>query len=298
MKLMIKLILLIYIFGGELSITNAQGIKEINYYLGQKPPGEIPQIFNLGISDKKSFTAERIAISRDQSEIYYMELDGYPEMDGLHHTMRTKRYIFKNEEWIGPETVFEGYGSPSFSKGGDTLFLQNKGLENAYICVRQKDGWTKPRRILSNLKNAHYLQETDKGNFFAATIPMEGPGAVDRTRLIFTKQDTMAASLNAPVNSKGNDLDFFVARDESYIIFVSQSRLKITFCDSRGNWSNPADLGSKINFGLAAWGPYVTYDNKYLFYTTGTKPDYSDTRIYWVRIDGLFERLKNNQPVK
>jgi len=50
-------------------------------------------------------------------------------------------------------------------------------------------------------------------------------------------------------------------------------------------------LGSEINFGLAMWGPYITSDKKYLFYTTGTKQDYSDTRIYWVRVDGLIDRL-------
>lgn len=40
------------------------------------------------------------------------------------------------------------------------------------------------------------------------------------------------------------------------------------------------------------WGPYVTPDNKYLFYTTGTKPDYSDVNVYWVRVDGLIDSLK------
>ena len=32
----------------------------------------------------------------------------------------------------------------------------------------------------------------------------------------------------------------------------------------------------EINFGKGMWGPYITADYKYLFYTTGTKPDYSD----------------------
>jgi hypothetical protein len=39
------------------------------------------------------------------------------------------------------------------------------------------------------------------------------------------------------------------------------------------------------------WGPYVSSDNKYLFYTTGTQPDYSDTYVYWVRIDSLMDSL-------
>ena len=54
-----------------------------------------------------------------------------------------------------------------------------------------------------------------------------------------------------------------------------------------GSWTNPRNFGPEINFGLGSWGPCITPDNKYLFYSTGTKPDYSDVYVYWVRIDGL-----------
>ena len=30
-----------------------------------------------------------------------------------------------------------------------------------------------------------------------------------------------------------------------------------------------------------------------MFYSTGTKPDYSDVQVYWVRIDGLIDSLKH-----
>ncbi|HEX2969793.1 MAG TPA: hypothetical protein VHO46_11895 [Bacteroidales bacterium] len=41
------------------------------------------------------------------------------------------------------------------------------------------------------------------------------------------------------------------------------------------------------------WSAWVTQDNKYLFYSTGTKQDYSDVGIFWVRIDNLLDSLKN-----
>ena len=34
-------------------------------------------------------------------------------------------------------------------------------------------------------------------------------------------------------------------------------------------------------------------DNKYLFYTAGTNPNYSDTYIYWAGIDGLIDSLRH-----
>jgi hypothetical protein len=36
----------------------------------------------------------------------------------------------------------------------------------------------------------------------------------------------------------------------------------------------------------------VSPDSKYLFNTTGTKPDYSDVFVYWVRIDSMIDNLR------
>ena len=57
-----------------------------------------------------------------------------------------------------------------------------------------------------------------------------------------------------------------------------------------GRWSNPKSLGSKINDGpVNKWGPFVTADNKYLFYTRGDVPHF---HTYWVRFDRLLDSLR------
>ena len=96
-----------------------------------------------------------------------------------------------------------------------------------------------------------------------------------------------------PLNTAWDNLDFFVSRDESFMIVTTPFGLSISYPKKDGGWTNPRNLGTKINFGLGMWGPYVTPDNKYLFYTTGTKPDYSDVNVYWVRVDGLIDSLKH-----
>jgi hypothetical protein len=103
--------------------------------------------------------------------------------------------------------------------------------------------------------------------------------------------DTTAISLGLPVNNSAANLDFFVSKDETFMI-LAKSGLKISYHKNDGSWTNPKSLGSQINFGLNEWGPYVTSDNKYLFYTTGTNPDYSNVYVYWVRIDNLMDSLK------
>jgi hypothetical protein len=105
--------------------------------------------------------------------------------------------------------------------------------------------------------------------------------------------DTIVSSLGRPLNTSGENLDFFVSKDESYMNVTNRPALAISYIKEDGSWTNPRVLGKKIDFGLGSWDPWFTKDNKYLFYSTGTKPDYSDVAIYRVSIDKIIDSLKN-----
>jgi hypothetical protein len=266
---------------------------EFSSYLGEMPPGEEPVIFELPVQ-RKSFAAERIEISNDNKTIWYQELDGYPELDGKPHSQRIKYFSYSAGKWHGPFVLFEGWSAPALSVTNDTMFIQKGGSKyEAYISVRSHGRWSNPKRILQNLNRAHYLQVTGKGSLYAASVSEKRTGYIDRCILKSDGHDTTAVSLGSPLNYKGYNLDFFISRDELFMILPDTSReLCISLHKQDGSWTYPRSFGKKICFGLAAWGPYVSNDNKYLFYTTGTKEDYSDTHIYWVRIDHLMDSLK------
>ncbi len=275
------------------TVLFAQPIPSDSLFLGQTPPGRTPQIFNLFIS-AHSFGAERIAISDDGKNIYYQELDGYSEMDGKPHTVRSKYYSFENGTWNGPFTLFDSLIAPAFSITGDTMYLQ-RGVTEAYYSTKSaktKHGWSTPKRLLSGFKITHYLQTTRSGNYYISALPTNTIGGLDRSRLFINGTDTTVSSLGVPLNTPAHDFDYFVPLDESYMIVTTQKGLAISYHKNDGSWTNPKNFGEAINFGLNEWGPYVTKDNKYLFYTTGTKPDYSDTYIYWVSIGNLIDSLK------
>jgi len=97
--------------------------------------------------------------------------------------------------------------------------------------------------------------------------------------------DTTIRSLGAPINTTGFEGDFFVAKDESYIIVSTketkdfESELWISFHKMEGNWTPLVSLGDPINHGLAhRWGQYVSPDGKYLFFSLGHSP--ADCRIH------------------
>jgi hypothetical protein len=259
-------------------------------YLGQTPPENIPKRFPLAVN-QGFFAAERIAISNDGRDIYYSEIKGYYPIRGEN----IKRYSLSDGKWTGPIDLFMGYG-PALSITGDTMYFERKDVENkseTYISVKSGSGWSNPKRILTRLDKAHYYQVTLNGNHYISSIAENGAGLNDWCRVIIKGLDTTAISLGRPLNTGGENLDFFVSVDESYMIVTNRPGLAISYRKNDGSWTNPRNFGPKIDFGLGSWGPWVTPDNKYLFYSTGTKPDYSDVSVYWVRIDGMIDSLKN-----
>lgn len=284
-----RLILISAYFSFLASACFAQVLPARSSYLGQTPPGNTPKAFPLSVNEG-FFAAERIAISNDGRDIYYSEIKGYYPIRGEN----IKCYTFTDSKWKGPFNLFDGY-APALSVTGDTIYFERKDLEKnseAYIAVRNGQEWGSPKRILTALKKAHYYQVTKKGNQYISSIAANGAGLNDWCKVVIEGADTTATSLGRPLNTGGENLDFFISSDESFMIVTNRPTLAISYRKDDGTWTNPRALGKKIDFGLGSWGPWVTPDNKYLFYSTGTKPDYSDVKVYWVRIDGVIDSMK------
>lgn len=286
----LKTILLSVVFSFLTGTGYSQAPPAKKLYMGQVPPESKPSLFPLEVK-KGYFAAERIAISNDGRDIYYSEILGYYPLRGD----IIKRYTFADGKWNGPFDLFTGFG-PALSRNGDTLYFERMHAENksaTYFSVRKESGWGDPKSILTNLDKAHYYHVTKNGNKYISSLAENGAGLSDWCRIIIKGADTTTLSLGRPLNTGGENQDFFISDDESFMIVTNRPVLAISYRNSEGSWSNPRSLGQKINFGLGSWGPWVTPDNKFLFYSTGTKDDYSDVAVYWVRVDGMIDSLKH-----
>jgi hypothetical protein len=284
-----RLILISAFFVLQVSAGFAQELPSGSLFLSQTPPSVKPKALPLFVN-QGFFAAERIAISNDGRDIYYSEIKSYYPIRGEN----IKRYTYLDGKWKGPFDVFAGY-APALSITGDTMYIERKGPGNkseTYLSVRNGSGWGNPKRILTRLDKAHYYQVTKKGNHYISSIAGNGTGLNDWCKVTISGADTTASSLGKPLNTSWENLDFFVSGDESYMIVTNRPALAISFKKADGSWSIPRAMGKRIDFGLGSWGPWVTPDNRYMFYSTGTKPDYSDVAVYWVRIDSVIDSLK------
>jgi hypothetical protein len=293
MKTFILLVLLVL----SLNMGYSQPIPTDSLYLAQTPPGNTPILFQLPISTGTR-PIERITISSDNKEIYYSEIDGYPP-----NILRIKSYKYINNKWQGPFLVFDGYMAPALSVNDSVMYMQ-MNLDGyattacTFYSIRNSSGWSTPVRRLSTNLATHYFQETNLKNYYLSTT-FPGPSLRDISTLLINGTDTTIKNLGAPISTGSNEGDFFIVRDESYIIHARSTPplpgdLYISYKKSDGTWTNSKSLGPQINLPNPSWeyGPFVTQDNKYLFFSRGgsTMPTYN---TYWVKIDNIIDSLRH-----
>lgn len=271
----------------------AQSIPADSLYLAKPRPGNTPVVFPLQPGSGVR-PVERISISSDGKEIYYCELNDWPPSNS-----RIKCYKYMDNKWQGPFTVFERFVAPGLSMNDSTIYMQRDtvinsvGVSWSYYSRRNSTGWTTPVKLLSTNMQTHYFQETQLKNYYLASTP---GGSSDICKLVIHYPDTTILSLGKPINKTDTENDFFIARDESYIIFfrlTSPNDLFISYHKSNESWTNPKSLGPNINTsGNYECCPYVTADNKYLFFTRGSWP-MNTYYTYWVKIDNVIDSLKH-----
>jgi hypothetical protein len=293
------------IFAQGQDATTAQGNfwNSPQAYLGQQPPGDTPQIFALKLlTQKDTFSFDRVAFSEDGKEFYYPTNTTW--FDGKNSKIRYFKY--EKDGWKGPFILNEHYYAPTFSIDGRSLYLEGGQPDSLHAHIWRSDrkadgGWTEPTLFLKTDFGLYDLMPTNSGTFYIGSNARQGNrrdyGTYDFCTLRMSARDTVVESLGSPVNTPGFDGDFFVARDESYMIVSAKEKkdfeceLWVTFRRPDKGWTAPVSLGPLINNRDAhRWGEYVTPDGKYLFYSTGTSP--ADCHVYWVRFDRLLAKLK------
>lgn len=271
-------------------------------YLGQQPPGTTPEIFAKGIvsTDGHEFSC---CFSPDGNEFYFARRNSKTMQTGV----MACRQI--NGVWTMPEPetallpegfTFEPFVTPDHKK----LYFQIGGVVDGKPAMltkyvgRDDEGWGKiidPGAPFNPMKTMHISATTD-GTIYTTDISggmgSESLGIMKKINGEYQKLE----KLGSPFNKTEQQQHPWIAPDESYIIFTVRrpgknpvSVLFVSFKDKEGKWSEPKE----IDLGMDAGQPFVTYDGKYLFFTTGDPRKGSD--IYWVSAKIIVRRTPSEK---
>jgi hypothetical protein len=190
-------------------------------YLGQKPPGVIPEIFAPGIVST-GFHVQRLTFNPDGNEYFFSLTIGF-------ETILWTR--LQNDKWTEPEVApFSGWyyeGYPSFHPDGSKLYFhsyrpENDGTEpseNANIWVVERTGysWGEPRILgpaINGKGSVSGPSVTRDGTLYFSQYQDNGKEYAMRSELI-----DGVYQIPEPLPPKiRHAMHFCISPDESYLI--------------------------------------------------------------------------------
>lgn len=257
------------------NICNGQPIPADSLYLGQTPPGSTPKVFAPGIVSGASTKENVITFSPDGKQVFF-DRGTYPS-----------RYImqitYENNSWSAPSmasfSIGKYPGEPSFSPNGEKVFCY---LNNdIYFSQKLDNGWSSLASIGNPINTGGYEFHPCLVNDSSLYFVSGNNGEIFRSQYqsgIYQKPVRLPAIINTGVSYA----DAYVAPNESYLIFHSKKSggfgdndLYISYKKENGSWTNPKNLGNKINTPSADWDGDITPDGKYMTFSR-----IGD--IYWV----------------
>jgi len=279
-------------------------------YLGQKPPGKIPEIFAPGIISTIYHEHSSPVYSPDGKEIFYTL-----SHEGGHRLMYLR---LEDGQWTIPKTApFSGEFSDDnahFSLDGKRLYFgSRRPIDSLSEEENKLPGW---------IYRDWYVDKI--GDKWPDTATLNTSGAKGQT-ISGTVYVNILSDQNNPysngiyyqtfVNGKysepikmNDDINMgklkyfgFVDPAERYIMFYSMNRpeltddtmgLFISFRNADGIWGNAINMGTPINYdGGSTRFPRVSPDGKYLFFNWQKPRDMSNHELSVVE-----KSFEGNQP--
>jgi hypothetical protein len=268
-------------------------------YLGQKPPGIIPELFAQGII----FGNRNRCFSKNGDHFCFVHvIDRGNKSDYVDYHMQ-----IKNGKWTIPVPLDLNLNVPVkypfFHPNGEKLVFAsyvNEGKKinrDMDICIADyRNGEFSNMKILDSSVNTSAPERhptiSKGGTLYFYSIREGGAGGADiyYSELIDNKYQP-AVNIGDNINTAGDEYNPFIAPDGSYLMFNSPNRkgieddhhdIYISFKNDDGSWTEAVNAGDKINSPYDDWAAYVTSDGRYFFFTSRKRSKGNEPDIYWV----------------
>ncbi|AXT20030.1 hypothetical protein D7030_02605 [Flavobacteriaceae bacterium AU392] len=262
-------------------------------YLGQQPPGLIPEIFAPGIVSINGRGEGSISFSPDLDEVYFgvFKEDGNPSV-----------YFSKLEDkkWTNPKEVNftkdkkAGELHPFVSPNGKKIYFTayDSNFENGKIWYvnRFENSWSNAIQLDSPINDDEVIHPNLTKNrdlFYFNISKLKTYYAPNKNGKFPEVQEVEIGGAHA-----------FISPSQDYLVVNARNRedgrndsdIYVYFKKKNGIWSKVINLGNEVNSNFRETSPSITPDGKYLFFSR-----YNDEgglpNFYWVSTE-VIHKLK------
>ena len=257
-----------------------------------------PTLFAPGIISKPGRLEAHVSFTPDGKECYLTtRAPGWAKTTVYHS-------ICADGEWSEPKvTSFSDdlTMSPVVSADNQRLYFISARPTfppaNIWMMERTGKGWSEPVKMespLNSISNEWSLHIDPSGTYYTCSWREGGVGECD----LWEIRDGKATNLES-LNSSASDCHPIVDSKVTYLIFNSvrengygKMDLYISFKQTDGSWGVPVSLGSNINTPANEGGPFLSSDDKTLYFSRSEGDEESD--IYQTDMEALLAELKSD----
>ncbi len=261
-------------------------------YLGQTPPGLVPQLFAEGVISTALHDDGAPSFSPDGREVYFRKWAVPHDVMGF---MRRDA-----DRWTAP-TLFREFGRyivsvPIYKTDGTgAYFLSRRPLDgigepadyNVWYADKETAGWGELTALgpaLNTPGNEFPHSISASGTLYLQGNYDDALGDYDiyTSRLIDGSYEA-PQNLGAPVNTEFTEAAPSVAPDESFIVYTAaggresygSTDLYVTFRSDDGAWTPGINLGLEVNSTVEDKFSALSPDGRYLFFVSHRNADRS-----------------------
>ncbi len=280
-------------------------------YLGQKPPDLEPELFAPGIISTKDNEALFGIFKHGTYIIFDRKPNGFK--DWAKNPVYITQEIIENWE---PPALTENLGRPWYldyphpNNGQEVYYTWWLPLDkngrisdiNIWKVKFTEDRWGEPHKLRYRINTNHFdawpsIAKNGVLYFHSNREDSFGRSDIYKSVLVDGKYSTVE-NLGTKINTPGLEHDPCIALDGSFLIYSSDREgsqgkddLYVTFQTENGEWSDPINLGASVNSEASENRPYLTPDEKYLFFTSTRN---ANLDIFWVDVKIIEELISHH----
>ncbi|TDF41288.1 hypothetical protein EYS14_00025 [Alteromonadaceae bacterium M269] len=277
------------------SATSFQNEEEIQWpeltgpYLGQKVPGNEPEVFAPGlVSTTEGFELNSVFSPDGRIFMFSRRINGAYKM---FFSFRGANGQWSEPRLAGPSKTYPGHADVDMAFSQDQkwlYFISDRPLEgysldryNIWRSRIGRNGLETPSPLEANVNGpGHelYPMIVEDGSFYFSAPREDSLGGRDSYRAQYKDgKFEEPVNLGPAINSPQNEGDIFVSPDETYLIHVSSDReggfgegdLYISFKQANGAWGTSKNMGALFNSAETDYCPMMSPDGKYFFFSRG-----------------------------